>query len=120
MSQLDREKDPEILHKAIDLLQHHNRALTQKIAELVAELALAKGDSTFQQLRLAALEKQLAKLTKLTFGPSADTRAGEERPAGASTEGDDKGKNEPKKKSPGHGPTKQRELPHVDVEHGLD
>ena len=97
MSRFAQEKDPEILHKAIDLLQNHNRALATKIAELLKELAEAKGDSGFQQLRIAALEKSLAKLTKEIFGPST-----EQRPAGATADGndeDDKSKDEKKKKS---------------------
>jgi transposase len=115
MSRLAQEKDPEILHKAIDLLQNHNRALAKKIADLLQELAEAKGDSGFQQVRIAALEKQLAKLTKEVFGPST-----EQRPAGA--EGDkskgDKSKDDEKKR--GHGPTKQPKLVVVDVDHKLD
>ena len=113
MSRLAQEKDPVVLHKAIDLLQNHNRALAKKIAELLQELAEAKGDSTFQQLRMAKLEKQLAKLTKQVFGPST-----EQRPAGAGAE-DDKSKNEEKKKR-GHGPTPQPKLPVVNVDHRLD
>jgi transposase len=121
MSRLAQEKDPKVLHQAIELLENHNRALTTKIAELLKDLALARGDSTFQQLRLAALEKQLAKLTKQVFGPSSDTRPADEEPAGADAEGEDKGKDdEKKKKKRGHGPTKQPELPRVVVEHGLD
>jgi len=117
MSRFAQEKDPEILHKAIDLLQNHNRALATKIAELLKELAEAKGDSGFQQMRIAALEKSLAKLTKEIFGPST-----EQRPAGATANGndeDDKSKDE-KKKRPGHGPTEQPKLPIVDVVHKLD
>jgi transposase len=116
MSRLAHEKDPEVLHKAIDLLQNHNRALAKKIADLLQELAEAKGDSSFQQLRMAALEKQLAKLTKQVFGPST-----EQRPAGAEAEGknkDDKSQDEKKKR--GHGPTKQPTLPVVNVDHKLD
>lgn len=121
MSRLDQEKDPVILHKAIELLQHHNRALSEKIAELLKELSLAKGDSTYQQLRLAALERQLAKMTKLVFGPSTDVRAPGEESVGASAEGDDKGEDEGKKKKKrGHGPTKQPQLPRVEVVHELD
>ena len=122
MSRLAQEKDPEILHKAIDLLQHHNRALAAKIAELLHELAEAKGDSGFQQVRIAGLEKQLAKLTKQVFGPST-----EQRPAGATADGkseDDKRKDEKskdeKKKKRGHGPTKQPKLLVVDVDHKLE
>lgn len=41
MKRLDQEKDPKVLHQAIELLQHHNRALAAKIAELLCELAEA-------------------------------------------------------------------------------
>ena len=100
MSRFAQEKDPEILHKAIVLLQNHNRALATKISELLQELALAKGDSGFQQLRIAALEKSLAKLTKEIFGPST-----EQRPAGATADGndDDKSKDDEKKKGSSDG-----------------
>jgi transposase len=116
MKRLDQEKDPKVLHQAIDLLQHHNRALAAKIAELLRELAEAKGDSGFQQVRIAGLEKQLAKLTKEVFGPST-----EQRPAGATDDDkseDEKDKDEKKKR--GHGPTKQPKLVVVDVDHKLD
>lgn len=122
MSRFAQEKDPEILHKAIDLLRNHNRALATKIAELLKELAEAKGDSGFQQLRIAALEKSLAKLTKEIFGPST-----EQRPVGATGDGDggddDKNKDDgekKKKKRRGHGPTEQPKLPIIDVVHKLD
>src|SRR5512140_1548475 len=120
MSRLAQEKDPEVLHKAIELLENHNRALTEKIKELLAELSKAKGDSTYQQLRLAALERQLAKLTKQVFGPSSEQRTTDAGPAGASADGDDKSKDEEKKKRRGHGPTPQPKLPVVEVEHKLD
>ncbi len=117
MSRLAQEKDPKVLHQAIELLQNHNRALTEKIKELLAELALAKGDSTFQQMRLAALERQLAKLTKQVFGPSSEQRTTDAEPAGPDAQGDDKGKG---KKKTGHGPKEQPKLPVVEVVHGLD
>ena len=113
MKRLDQEKDPNVLHQAIELLQHHNRALAAKIAELLRELAEAKGDSGFQQVRIAGLEKQLAKLTKQVFGPST-----EQRPAGATEDG--QSEDEKKKKKSGHGPTKQPKLLVVDVDHTLD
>lgn len=123
MSRFAQEKDPEILHKAIELLQNHNRALAKKITELLQELAEAKGDSGFQQVRIAALEKHLAKLTKQLFGPSTEQRPVGEPPAGATAAGnneDDKSQNDEKKKHRGHGPTKQPKLPSVDVVHNLD
>src|SRR5512144_2265095 len=118
MSRLDREKDPEVLHKAIELLQNHNRALTEKLKELLAELAKAKGDSTFQQMRLAALERHLAKLTKQVFGPTSEQRVTDAESAGAGADGEDNGKDDGKKKK-GHGPTKQPKLPVLEVEHEL-
>lgn len=116
VSRLEHEKDPEVLHQAIALLESHNRALTAKLKELIAELAKAKGDSTFQQLRLAALERQLAKLTKQVFGPSSEQRATDTPPSGA----DDKDKGKGKKKQRGHGPTEQPKLPVIEVEHELE
>lgn len=118
MSRLDRETDPAILHKAIELLQQHNRVLTQQVTELVAELAKARGDSTYQQMRLEGLERQLAKLTKQVFGHSSEQRTPSTEPTGASGKGDDK--DAEKKKQRGHGPTPQPKLPVIEVEHRLD
>jgi len=120
MSRLAREKDPEVLHKAIELLQNHNRALTVKLKELLVELAQAKGESGYQQMRLAALERQLAKLTKQVFGTSSEQRTTDAEPSGASADGDDKSKDEEKKKRPGHGPKEQPKLPVIELEHQLD
>jgi hypothetical protein len=76
MSRLAEEKDPEILRKAVALLESHNLLLSKKLAEVLrelartrAELAAATGNATKGQLRLEALEQQLAKLTKQLFGP---------------------------------------------------
>ena len=118
MSRLDQEKDPEVLHQVIELQQKHIETLTEEIKKLVAELAKAKGDSTFQQMRLAALERHLAKLTKQVFGPSSEQRT-TDAPGNASAEGDDKTKDDGKKKR-GHGPKEQPKLPVVLVKHDLD
>jgi transposase len=119
MSRLAQEKDPEVLHKVIALLQGHNRALTAKIEELLEELRKAKGESVFQQLRLAALERHLAKLTKQVFGPTSEQRTTDT--AGAPVDGDDKTEGDGKKKKrPGHGPTEQPKLPVIEVAHDLD
>jgi len=90
------------------------------IKKLVAELAQAKGDSSYQQMRLAALERYLAKLTKQVFGPSSEQRTTDAQPGDASAHGDEQGEGDGKKKRPGHGPTKQPKLPVIEVEHGLD
>jgi len=125
VSRLAEEKDPEILRKAVALLESHNILLTKKLAELIrelaktrAELAAATGNAVAGQLRLEALEQQLAKLTKQIFGNSSEKR-GDDAPEAAGAEGEDKGKDE-KKKRPGHGPTAQPKVPVVDVEHKLD
>jgi transposase len=125
VSRLAEEKDPEILRKAVVLLESHNLLLTQKLRELLrelaevrAELATATGDAAKGQLRLEALEQQLAKLTKQVFGTSSEKRA-DEAPAGAGAEDNDKSKDE-KKKPRGHGPTEQPKLPSVVVDHKLD
>lgn len=119
MSRLDHEKDPEVLHQVIELQQKHIETLTEEIKKLTAALAEAKGDSTYQQMRLAALERHLAKLTKQVFGPSSEQRT-TDTPGNASAEGDDKTKDDGKKKKRGHGPKEQPKLPVVLVKHDLD
>lgn len=125
VSRLAEETDPEILRKAVTLLENHNRALTKEIAALLrelqkarAELASVKGEATDKQLRLEAIEQRLAKLTKMVFGASSEARTPE--PAGAAPEGEAKGKQNDKKKHPGHGPTEQPKLPRIPVDHDLD
>jgi transposase len=136
VSRLAQEKDPELLRKAVVLLENHNRALTKKIAEVLrellevrAELAALKGESVDKQLRLEALQLDLAKLTKLTFGPSSEQRPSDDKPAEKAPEGDDKSKDDKskddkskddKKKRPGHGPTEQPALLRIEVDHELD
>lgn len=127
VSRLAEEKDPEILRKAVVLLEQHNRVLTKKIAEVLrelqrtrAELAALKGQSTDKQLRLEALEQQLAKLTKEIFGPSSEQRPADEAAGTDAPSNDDGGKGEEKKKRRGHGPTEQPTLPRIDVDHKLD
>lgn len=127
VSRLAEEKDPEILRKAVVLLEQHNRELTKKIAEVLrelqrtrAELAALKGQSTDKQLRLEALEQQLAKLTKQVFGPSSEQRPADE-PAGAEPPSKDDGdEGDKKKKRRGHGPTEQPKLPRIEIDHKLD
>jgi transposase len=124
MSRLAQEKDPEILHKALLLYQAHNHALVKKLAEAARELAALKGESVDKQLRLDALEQQLAKLTKQIFGASSEKRDPEGGPTGSTpeAEGKDGDPTEPEKKKPkrGHGPTDQPKLPRLNVDHDLD
>ena len=127
VSRLGQETDPEILRKAVVLLENHNRVLSQKIAEVIrelqkarAELAALKGESVGKQLRLEALEQQLANLTKQVFGPTSEQRPSDDAPAGEAPEGEGKNEGEKKKKHPGHGPTEQPTLPRIEVDHDLD
>lgn len=127
VSRLAEEKDPEILRKAVVLLENHNRALSKKIAEVLrelqrarAELAALKGESVDKQLRLEALEQQLASLTKQVFGPSSEKRPSDDEPEGAAPERDGESDENEKKKRPGHGPTKQPTLPRIEVDHKLE
>lgn len=132
VSRLAEEKDPEILRKAVVLLENHNRALSKKIAEVLrelqrarAELAALKGESVDKQLRLEALEQQLASLTKQVFGPSSEKRPSEDEPESTAPEGGEdgeggKGDEGEKKKRRGHGPTKQPTLPRIEVDHKLE
>ena len=110
MSRLAQEKDPEVLHQVIELQRKSHRALTEEIKKLIAALALAKGDSTFQQMRLAALERHLAKLTKQLFGPSSEQRT-TDAPGTASAEGDDKTRTTARRRSAGMVPRSNRSCP---------
>jgi transposase len=128
MSRLAEEKDPEILRKAVVLLERHNQELTKQIREVLrelqkarAELAALKGESTDKQLRIEALEQRLAKLTRQVFGTSSEKRTTDEPPAAETPKPEDEGEGEEKKKKhPGHGPTEQPKLPKIDVDHDLD
>lgn len=131
MSRLAEEKDPEILRKAVVLLERHNRELSKQIAQVLrelskarAELAALKGESTDKQLRIDVLEQRLAKLTRQVFGASSEKRTTGEEPAAAAPENEDedkdKDKGKEKKKHRGHGPTEQPKLLSVDVDHDLD
>src|ERR1700742_4709361 len=119
MARLDQENDPEILRKAVLLLQSHNQVLSKKLAEALRELARAqdelgrlKGEPIAGQLRIEALEQQIAKLTKQLFGTSSEKCGAGEEPTTSSGEGEEPkapGGEEPKKdkdKKPqrGHGP----------------
>jgi transposase len=137
MTRLDQENDPEILRKAVALLQSHNHVLTKKLAEALRELAAAqdelaklKGEPLAGQLRLEALEQQIAKLTKQLFGTSSEKLGtGEEpktlcgeggEPKTPGSEGEEPKKDKDKKPQRGHGPTAQPKLPRIDIEHDLD
>lgn len=91
------------------LLERENQRLTAKVVELTRQLLSAQGkDASELQLRLAALEEQLAKRNKMLFSPST-----EKRPKS-------KAKTDERPAQPGHGPRPQPELPRIEVDHDLD
>ena len=109
MLRLDREKDPEVLRQAAQLLERENQRLVAKVVELTRQLLAAQGkDATELQQRIAALEEELAKKNKALFAPSSEKRP---RP----TTGDGE-----RSAPTGHGPRPQPTLPVVEVTHDLD
>jgi transposase len=109
---LDGEKDPTILRQAVTLLEQHNETLAKHVARLERELAEAKGTTPEElQRRLALLEGQLAQMQRKIFGTSSERST--------DTTKDRTPAEEPKPRT-GHGPTEQRELLTVAVEHELD
>src|SRR5262245_1764807 len=127
MARLDQENDPEILRKAVLLLQSHNQVLSKKLAEVLQQLAAAqdelarlKGEPIAGQLRIEALEQQIAKLTKQLFGTSSEKHVTGEEPKTTGSESEEPKKSKDKKPQRGHGPTAQPKLLRVDVEHDLD
>lgn len=147
MTRLEQETDPDILRQAVLLLQSHNQILTKKLGEALRqltaaqeELAKLKGEPVAGQLRIEALEQQIARLTQQLFGTSSEKLvAGEPLPTPASEgaqpptagsegaqpttdggEGQGPKKKKDKKPQRGHGPTAQPKLPRIEVEHDLD
>ncbi len=108
--EISREQDVERLRQAALMLEAENKRLTQKLTEVMRELAKAKGeDASALQLKLAELERQLAMRNKALFGTSS-----EKRPSPAALEPTE---NKPQK---GHGPKEQPSLPVMEHVHVLD
>lgn len=127
MSRLAEETDPEILRQAVVLLESHNQLLSRKLAEAVRELAAAQdelaklqGKPPAGQLRIEALEQQIAKLTKQIFGASSEKHVTDEEPKACSDPSEEPKKDKDKKPRRGHGPTEQPKLPRIEVLHDLD
>lgn len=107
---LKREQDIEKLREAALMLEAENRRLTQKLSEVMRELAHAKGqDASALQLKLVELERQLETRNRALFGPSS-----EKRPAPEPSEAPEK------KPQTGHGRKEQRALPEMEHIHRLD
>lgn len=96
---LAMEKDLETVRQAALLLEAENKKLVAKNLELQSELLKLKGLDVEQlQLRLAALEQQLATRNKMLFGPSSEKRHAHSK------------RGQEAKPQTGHGPKPQAEL----------
>lgn len=112
MVQIEHETDIERLRQ-VALLQHAELTrLHQRLAELTAALAAARGDvaTTTLQLELQLLQEQLAAKTRALFGPTSERRPRD----GASAA--DASRPAPR----GHGPRPQAALPLVEIVHTLE
>jgi transposase len=79
---ISKETDVPLLQQAVRLLEHENRRLTQQLGALMRELAeLHKSENPDLevQLKLQAVEQHLAKLQKMTFGPSSERTKSEQK-----------------------------------------
>jgi len=115
VEELRAEKDPEKLRaEAFSLLRRttqleaENAILLQRLGRLVGELATATNADRQQALgfEIKKLNEQLAAKNRELFGSSRSERRGSP---------DELAK--PKKKQPGHGPTKQLKLPVMEIKH---
>lgn len=108
---IEREQNLEKLRQAALMLEAENRRLTQKLSEVMKELARAKGqDASKLQLQLAELERQLELRNRALFGPSSEKRPSPS-PTAAPAEN---------KPQTGHGRKEQRALPTMEHVHRLD
>ena len=105
---LEQVSDVNLLRQAATLLEHENKRLVAKLAELQQELLALKGGSPEQlRFQLEQLQAALALRTKKIFGDSSEKRPSE-KPA------------RDKAAQTGHGPTEQPELRIVEETHELD
>jgi hypothetical protein len=92
-------KDIKVLRQMALLLEEENKQLTAKVAELINEIALLKGEGEQgAKLRLQELERQLAVLQKRLYGESS-----EKRPAQPEQQASKQAGNGEKKPQRGHG-----------------
>ncbi len=110
MIRIATETDIERLRQVALVLEKENDRLHRRLQELVAQLARAQGaEATTLQLEIQLLQEQLRQQKERLFGTSSEKTT--------RTKGDDAKAREPR---PGHGPTEQPSLPHVDEVHELD
>jgi len=104
---LERENDPEVLRKAIVLLEAENRRLLARVAELTRALLAAQGnDRVALQMEIESLQAELEKKNRMLFGQSSERRGGSAKQKAR----------EPRR---GHGPREQKELRIVVESHEL-
>ncbi len=73
---LERENDPEVLRKAVALLEAENRRLLLRVSELTRALLEAQGnDRVALQIEIESLQAQLEKRNQMLFGKSSERRA---------------------------------------------
>lgn len=103
-----REKDVERLRQAALILERENDKLTKRLLQTEKELLALKGQAPETlQLRLEAIEAQLAQRNKALFGPKSEKQLGAKKP-------------EASKEQTGHGPRAQPALPLEVVVYSLD
>lgn len=112
MVNIDTEKDIERLRQVARLLSLENARLHERLQQLVAQLADARGEERGQlELELGRLREQLERQNRTLYGRSSERR----------TEPDQTKKSKKEQPpQPGHGPTPQPELPIVEVVEPLD
>lgn len=109
MLKLEREKDPEILRQAAQLLLRENERLIEKNVELQRKLLAAEGRSPAElQQQIALLQEQLAQRTRALFGESSERRPRHDPALNGG---------EPQR---GHGRREQPELPVQEIVHEMD
>jgi len=89
---ISRETDVPLLQQAVRLLEHENRRLTQEIVAQAKELAAlhkSENPDLEVQLKLEAIEQHLAKLQKMTFGPSSERTKRDEEQANGQCDGEE-------------------------------
>jgi transposase len=106
---IETEQNIEILRQVARLLFRENEALHERLRKLTAEKLLLQGaDAQALQLEIDQLQELLARREQEIFGESSEKRS---RPVSSAPA-------EPAERN-GHGPSKQKELPVVEVRHEL-
>jgi transposase len=119
--EISSETRVEVLRQVALLQQREIERLHQRIVELVAELAAARGEDAHAALQqeLVHLQEQLAAARHKLFGRSSERRPAQ-TPAASSSTSAGEGQTPSPLARPGHGPRTQPTLPRIEVIHTLD